>query len=117
MGIDIVALTPLESEALDELRWKKLLTLRHAFSPDQLVPTSGDYVYGLHLGDPSQFTWPSILGLIPWVRYNRVDGVLFGGLRSFPYGENMILSARIGQSLNLGRRQFTTSEVALGAPF
>ncbi len=56
MGLYMVALTPLESEDLDELGWKKPLTLRQAFSPDQLMPTSGDYVYGLQLGDPSQFT-------------------------------------------------------------
>ncbi len=38
-----------------------------------------------------------------------MDGVLFGGLRSFPYGENMILSAHIGQSLNLGRTRLAAA--------
>ncbi|MCY4233773.1 MAG: DUF5686 family protein [Bacteroidetes bacterium] len=110
MGLDMIALTELEAEALDKLRWKPTLTLRQAFPPRESAPTtSGDYVYGFQIGDPPQFTWPSIFGLIPWVRYNRVDGVLFGGLVSVPFRNDMIVSARVGQSLQLGRTRLAAA--------
>jgi len=111
MGLDMIALTPRELEALEDLRWKKPLTLREALPAEKAV-TGGailNEIYSFELGDPSQFSWPAITGLVPWVRYNRVDGTHIGAGTAFPYGRNNIISARIAQSLKIGRTRASAS--------
>ncbi len=109
MGLDMVALTAREVEALDDLRWKKPLTLRQALPPGNLAIGSESDLYSFRLGDRPQFTFPVIGGFIPWFAYNRVDGTRVGAGRVFPLRNNRKVAARIGQSLGYGRTRLTVA--------
>ena len=93
MGLDMVALTAREVEALEDLRWKKPLSLREALSVEESSSSRIlSEIHSFELGDSPQFLWPAITGPVPWVRYNRVDGTLVGAGTTFPYGRNTIVS-------------------------
>ncbi|MDE2826780.1 MAG: DUF5686 family protein [Bacteroidota bacterium] len=99
MGLDMVALTAQELDAIDDLLRARPLTLRQALPATASVRGSEMEARSFHLGDRPQFVWPLIGGFAPWLRYNRVDGTLVGVGKAFPIGERTELAARIGKSL------------------
>ncbi len=109
MGLDMVALTARELEALGDLRWKKPLTLRQALPPNDRAISSESELYSFRLGDRSQFTFPVIGGFTPWFAYNRVDGTRVGAGRVLTLRNNRKVAARIGQSLGYGRTRLTVA--------
>ena len=103
MGLDMVALTARELQALEDLRWEKPLTLREAFSPTTSALASAVELYDFQIWDRPQFSFPVVGGFIPWFAYNRVDGTRVGAGRVFSVRNNRKIAARIGQSIGFGR--------------
>lgn len=109
MGLDMVALTARELEALGDLRWKEPLTLREAFPPTTSALAAEFELYNFQIWDRPQFTFPIVGGFIPWFAYNRVDGIRVGAGRVYTVRDDRKVAARLGKSIGYGRTRLTVA--------
>ncbi len=116
MGLDMVALTARELEALGELRWKKPLTLREAFPPTSVLASEFE-LYNFQIWDRPQFSFPVVGGFSPWFAFNRVDGTRVGAGRVVTVGDDRKIAARIGQSIGYGRTRLNLAWNQRGTRF
>ncbi len=102
MGLDMVALTPRELEALGDLRRAPPLTLAQALPTQRKQRIAEFETRSFSEGDLPQFTWPSFGGYVPRLRYNRVDGMFVGVGTILHSGKRIQMAARIAKALSYG---------------
>jgi len=103
MGRNIVPLTPREAEMLESARRTSPPTLEEAILGPGLAAEVAAFESARYVDDEPQFRWPRLLGWVPWLWFNRVDGYAVGFTRYLLLPPRLFGELRLAQTTGRGR--------------